>query len=305
MERLNLSLPALDTSAVAAHNSQREVDVKLHPDARTGTVPFADTSVTYYDNGAPGDGRSTVVLVHGTGGNAEAHFRTVYPMLAARHRVIGLDFVIGAKTDLDELVAQVVAVIEDRSPDTPVHLVGYSLGSVVVAALASRHGALVETLVLLAGWVTTDKQQRLRNSVWQHLFIEGGRPLQEFQTLYAFSPQFLRAKSEGDLEALISGRTFRDGIDVEMEINRTVDISDEISSINAPTLVVGCTEDQMVPIHHSHMLFGGIANSRFVEVASGHAVTIERPAQVFMLIDDFVKAPEAHPVGNSIPALTI
>lgn len=279
--------------------------MKLHPDSEIGTVQFSNTSVTYFDTGTPGDGKTPIVLVHGTGGSTEAHFRTVYPMLAARHRVIGLDLSVSADTDLDELVAQVVAVITDRAAGSPVNLVGYSLGAVVSAALAGRHGSLLNTLTLIAGWITTDKQQRVRNSVWASLFAEQGRALQEFQTLMAFSPQFLRTRSDKDLETLISSRAFREGVDVEMEINRTVDIESDVEKINVPTLVIGATQDQMVPIMHSYMLLGGIENARLAEVESGHAITVERPAHVFMLIDDFVKEPNAVAAGSTIEPLTI
>lgn len=279
--------------------------MKLHPDSDTGTVQFGEAQIAFHDTGAPGDGRTPVVLVHGTGGSTETHFRTVFPMLAARHRVIGVDLAVASGTDLDALVAQVVAVIEDRAPEQPVHLVGYSLGAVVTAALAGRRQDLVETLTLIAGWITTDKQQRVRNSVWQALFERGGRPLQEFQTLVAFSAQFIRSRADQDLENLIASRTFREAVETEMEINRSVDISADVERITAPTLVIGATADQMVPIQHSYMLLGGIEDARLAEVDAGHAVTIERPAQVFMLIDDFVKEPAGVPAGKTIQPLTV
>ncbi|MGK0715452.1 alpha/beta fold hydrolase [Leucobacter sp. W1153] len=279
--------------------------MKLHPDSETGTVQFAGKSVTYFDTGVPGDGRTPIILVHGTGGTTDTHFRTVFPMLAARHRVIGLDLVTTKDSDLDELIAQVVEVIEARAGGTPVHLVGYSLGAVITAALAGRRGELLSTLTLIAGWITTDKQQRLRNSVWKSLFADGGRPLQEFQTLLAFSSQFLRSRSDADLENLIQSRTFRDGFDVEMEINRTIDIEADVNNITVPTLVIGATKDLMVPIIHSYMLLGGIENARLAEIDSGHGVTVERPAQVFMLIDDFVADPAAVAAGKTIEPLKV
>lgn len=292
-------------SAPRNRNQMKEGAVKLHSDSVTGTVEIDQTRIDYHDTGLPGDGGTPIVLVHGTGGSTEAHFRTVYPMLAARHRVIGIDLAVAADTDLDSLIAQVVAVIQDRSPETPVHLVGYSLGAVVTAALAGRHGELLETLTLIAGWITTDKQQRLRNSIWQSAFAAGGRVLQEFQTFVAFSSQFLRSRSEQDLETLVSSRTFREGVEIEMEINRTVDIEADVERISTPTLVIGATADQMVPIMHSYMLLGGIRDARLAEVDAGHAVTIERPAQVFMLIDNFVGAPQSVPAGATIDRLTV
>lgn len=279
--------------------------MKLHADAEAGMLEFEQTSIAYFDTGTPGDGRETIVLVHGTGGSTEAHFRTLYPLLAARHRVIGLDLVVNDQIGLDDLTDQVVAVINDRSGGIPIHLVGYSLGAVVAAALASDRGHLLKTLTLIAGWATTDKQQRLRNSIWRSLYEKGGRSLQEFQTLMSFSSQFLRSRSDQDLEALISSRTARNGIQIEMEINRTVDIARRVDKIDVPTLVIGATQDQMVPILHSYMLFGGINNARMAEVESGHAVTTERPAQLFMLIDDFVRDPEFIEAGETIEPLHV
>lgn len=279
--------------------------MNLHPDSTIGAITHDRSEISFHDTGSPGDGKTPIVLVHGTGGNTETHFRTLFPMLAARHRVIGVDLTVHDGSTVDDLVAQVLAVVTARAAGTPVHLVGYSLGAVVAAALAGRQPEPVETLTLIAGWITTDQQQRLRNSVWRALADRGGRPLQEFQTLLAHSPQFLRSRSSGDLESMITNRVLRAGTGTEMEINRGVDINSDVARITAPTLVIACTEDQMVPKSHSMMLLGGIQNSRLAEVSSGHAVTIERPAQLFMLIDDFVTHPEAVAPGHTIAPLTV
>ncbi|WMY78558.1 alpha/beta hydrolase [Citricoccus sp. I39-566] len=278
----------------------------LHPRAELGELPVNGTAVPFHDTGEPGDFGSTIVLVHGTGGSTESHYRTVYPMLAARHRVIGIDVQPTDDSTMDDLTQQIEAVITQRVPGAPVHLVGYSLGAVLTARIAGRSPQLVQTLTLIAGWIKTDKHQRLRNTIWTALMeSDGGRTLQEFQILMAHHPQFLRTRPDGDLERLISNRTFRPGIAGEMRINFDADISLEIEQISAPTLVIGCLQDQMVPIMHSYQLFGGIRNARLAEVDAGHAVTVERPAQVFMLIDDFVREPEAVADGEMIPALTI
>lgn len=193
-----------------------------------------------------------------------------------------------------------------RTQGAPCHLVGYSLGAVVAAALAGTRPELVETLTLIAGWIKTDKHQKLRNDIWESLRKEGStRTLQEFQTLVAHSSQFIRSRADSDLENLISQRTFLEGIDTQMRINRDVDITKQVENITAPTLVIGCEQDLMVPITHSYQLFGGIADSRLAEVNAGHAVTVERPAQLFMLIDDFVRTPDHVKPGDVVPALTI
>lgn len=280
--------------------------MKLHPESELGSMEHAGATIPFQDTGTPSDGRVPIVLVHGTGGTSATSFRTVFPMLAARHRVIALDLSVQPDHELEDLAAQVEALIEHRAPGVPVHLVGYSLGSVIVTTLAGKRPDLIKTLTLLAGWAVTDKQQRLRYDIWESLRAgDDERTLQEFQTLMVHSPRFLRSRTEKDLETIISSRGFREGIDAEMRINRGIDLTEAIAHITAPTLVIGCSEDQMVPIVHSYVLLGGIKDARFAEIDAGHAVTTERPAQVFMLIDDFVTDPAGHPAGSTIPHYTI
>lgn len=278
----------------------------LHPRSQYGVLPVNGCTIPFHDTGEPGDTGTAIVLLHGTGGSTRSHYGTVYPMLAARHRVIGIDVQPYEGVTIEALTHQIEAVVAHRVPDAAVHLVGYSLGAVLATSIAGRNQPLTKTLTLIAGWIRTDKHQRLRNSIWNSLMKSGGdRVLQEFQTLMAHHPQFLRSRPDADLERLISSRLFRSGITDEMRINYDVDLTQEVEKVTAPTLVVGCLQDQMVPIMHSYQLFGGIQNARLAEVDSGHAVTVERPAQIFMLIDDFVRQPEAVAEGEKVPALTI
>lgn len=278
----------------------------LHPRSQSGEVFVDGSAIPFHDTGEPGDTGTAIVLLHGTGGSTGSHYGTVYPMLAARHRVLGIDVQPYEGVTLEALAHQIETVVAHRVPDAAVHLVGYSLGAVLATSIASRNQQLIETLTLIAGWIRTDKHQRLRNTIWNSLMDSGGgRVLQEFQTLMAHHPQFLRSRPDADLERLISNRIFRAGIADEMRINYAVDLTQEVEKITAPTLVIGCLQDQMVPIMHSYQVFGGIQNARLAEVDAGHAVTVERPAQIFMLIDDFVRQPEAVAGGEKVPALTI
>jgi pimeloyl-ACP methyl ester carboxylesterase len=76
---------------------------------------------------------------------------------------------------------------------------------------------------------------------------------------------------------------------------------DSGSAHRATTLVIGCTHDQMVPVRHSKALFGAIRDARYTEIASGHAVVFERPAQLVQIIDQFNEAPSRHAAGSILP----
>jgi pimeloyl-ACP methyl ester carboxylesterase len=282
--------------------------LKIHPDAHEGIVGVGRANVRYYDTGRPGDGRTPIVLLHGTGGTGPTHFRTLYPMLAARHRVIALDFSDVSPREalkVEHLVLQAAAVIHERAPHCPIHLVGYSLGAVVAAALAADHPELVDSLVLVAGWMRTDSQQLLRNSLWQNLFETDEEALKEYMTLMSYSSRFLASRPYNEVRTLVRNRTLLDGIKRQMELNRTIDISSKVLLISAPTLVVGGTYDQMAPMRHSQLLLGAIENARLAEIPSGHAVPIERPAHLFKLIDDFIADPAALSAGAVVEKVAV
>lgn len=269
---------------------------------QTQSAMAGGTRIHYYDSDPTRKGRGTIVLLHGTAGSAENNFWALYPMLALRHRVVALDFV-----DPDAQVPaaqpyleQVLAVVEAASGDTPVHLVGYSFGAVIAALFAARHGQRVESLTLVAGWVKTDNQQRLRNAVWRSLHDSGHEALAEFSIFANYSQNFLNARNDTELQALVNSARSGPNRSKKMAFNLTVDIGQELARITAPTLVVGCTLDITTPLRHARMLFGGIADSRFAEINSGHGVVHERPAELFTMIDEFVSDPIAQPAGHVV-----
>lgn len=277
----------------------------MYPGAVTGEVVVDGVDVRYVDSGADRGSPYTFVLVHGTGGSAERSFWTLFPMLATRHRVVALDLIDyepGADLpSLEWLVKQVRAVVEAVAPTGAVVL-GHSMGAVVAAKLAAQQPSLVERLVLVAGWAVTDRHQLLRNSVWRAMYNNRHPALAEFMTLTTYSPAYLNSLNEDELGELLKQMRSAPDRSRAMALNRTIDIREDLSSIQAPTLVVACSTDWMAPIHQSHLLFGGIAKACLAEVTSGHSVMIERPAQVFRLAHDFVSEAPAFTAGAVLAA---
>lgn len=127
-------------------------------DNPTGHVASGDgTSIAYYDYG--GDGPA-VVLVHGITENASA-WHPVAVELAKSNRVISLDLrghgASGSAStyDLGAMAGDVGAVIEESHISAP-HLVGHSLGGVVVSAAGAAYPVAsvtnVDQALALAGF---------------------------------------------------------------------------------------------------------------------------------------------------------
>lgn len=276
---------------------------KLHG-VEHGTTEVDGVSVSYYDSGLGADGHPLLLLLHGSSGSAQTSFASLHPMLAMRRRVVAFDFVdpIDAGDAMsDHYLAQVDGVLAAIDATTAVDVAGYSFGAVIAAQFAARAPKAVRRLVLIAGWATTDAQQRLRNDLWFAVADRCHDALGEFAVLTAHSPRYLNALSAPELanlreqtaQAILNRAT-------KMHFNRAVDIREALERIEAETLVIGCSEDQMAPVHHSHYLFGAIYNACYAEVSAGHAVLAERPAEVSTIMTRFLDDPEPIKPGTVV-----
>ncbi|MET9080888.1 alpha/beta hydrolase [Streptomyces sp. NPDC004237] len=273
----------------------------------TGTVDVGSSRVTYYDSVAEHPGRVPLVLVHGTGGSTALHFRFLFPMLATAQRVIAIDLDTPAGVLPEEGPAryaeQVAAVVEQVVPGRPVALAGYSLGAVVVTAVAGTRPELVDKLVLMAGWLKTTRGQLLRNEVWLALHKTGDfDTLGRYMTYCAFSDVFLRLRTSAEVERIVAGVATGDATRAQMEMNRTVDLTHLAPRVECPTLIVAGTDDQMTPRRQAKALFGAIRDARYTEVTAGHAMVVERASELVHLLSSFNEAPDRHPAGSVLPA---
>lgn len=272
----------------------------------TRQVEVNGVAVTYHEAGQANTDTAPIVLVHGTSGSTMGHFGFLFPLLAVRHRVISLDLTNplkgGEKLELEDLEAQVLGVIAETSPTRPVTLLGYSLGAVITASIAAKKPDLIGNLVLLTGWIKTDMMMTLFNRTWHALRKAGSPQLDDFTVYAAFGAPFLGSKTFEDM-AGGAAMPLDEFVDAQMEMNARIDISELVPQIKATTLIIGCTHDQMVPIHHSRALFGMIDDARYAELASGHAVVFERPAEVVRLVDRFAADPQEYVAGATIPVV--
>lgn len=268
-----------------------------------GSVTVDGVTVRYRVAG-PDNGRTPLVLVHGTAGSIDAHFGYIFPMMSYRQRVVALDWSEpeGETVELAHLVAQVRAVLDDAVPEGPITLLGYSLGACVAAKVAAELPGRVENLILVAGWLKTDIHQTMRNRVWRRLRDENSPSIAEYMTFCAFSPAFMNMKTLEDMVGAAGMLKMSPFVDKQMDLNTRIDIAADCETITAKTLVIGCTFDMMVPKHHSKLLFGAIEDARYTEIPSGHAVVHERAAELFHHIDTFTRAPDTYPAGTIIPA---
>ncbi len=265
------------------------------------------TSVEYLVAGEPQPGVADVVLIHGTGGSAETNWlhlidglrdgrRAIIPNLAGSGGTTDH----GGRLELTALVDQVAGAAEHAGSEQ-YDVVGFSLGAVVAAQLAATHPERVRRLVLIAGWASSaDGRVQLQFDLWRRLHETDPEGLARLLTLTGFSPGFLAKRPHEVVERMVADTlaTLPPGLGRQSELDQRVDITQALPLIQASTLVIGCRDDQMVPVQHPRGLVAPIRWSDYTEIESGHLVLFEQPAALTEAVAGFLGRPERRAVGQ-------
>jgi 3-oxoadipate enol-lactonase len=114
-----------------------------------------------------GDGPG-LVLVHGTGGNAETNWSGLVEGLSKARTVVRPDYAGSGETTDDghpltvaALADQVIAAAR-AAKATPVDIVGFSLGAALSTYIAGEYPELVRSVVLLAGFTSSADPRQVR-----------------------------------------------------------------------------------------------------------------------------------------------
>lgn len=237
-----------------------------------------------------GSGRP-IMLIHGTGGDGAANFDGLMPYLSDK-RVLRPDYAGSGLTEdptgvltLDHLVAQIVAAA-DHARLGVFDLVGFSLGSAVATRLAAHHPDRVEKLVLIGGFISgSDPRSQLQFQHWAHLARTAPDALARLMLLTGFSHDFL--SKVDDFEAVVSNMVEAgnwEGLAKQAELDLKVDISGDLGSVNAGTLVVGNRYDQMVDPAASKAIADGIDGALLSWIEGPHLALMETPDAAGALI---------------------
>jgi pimeloyl-ACP methyl ester carboxylesterase len=253
-------------------------------------IDVAGSTVAY---AAAGQGAG-LVLVHGTSMTGRGNFGHVVDRLTDRWRVVLPDYAgSGVSTlpdgdlSLDLAVAQIAAVIRDAA-DTPIDLLGDSLGAMVSAATAARHPELVRRLVLIAPWSdSNDARHQLAFATWERLVAQDVELGNRYGLLMALSPAFLTSLGSEAMDGFAAADPPKDTLR-RIRLGRRVDVRAEAATITAPTLIIAGAYDYLVADYQSHGMHGLIPDSRYASVPSGHGVLLEQPDAVIPLVRDFL-----------------
>jgi pimeloyl-ACP methyl ester carboxylesterase len=215
-----------------------------------------------------------LILLHGGLGSGEM-FGPILPALTERHQVIAIDLQGHGRTaDIDRPIDirlmgdDVAALIDHLGLDKP-DLVGYSLGGGVAFHTAVKYPAKLRRLVVASAHIRSDAippemraQQRQVNAAAAEFMKD--TPMYELYQRVAPRPE--------DFPRLLDK--------IGSSMAQDFDFSDEVRSLQVPTLIVAADADMAPPSHYVEifkLLDGGLRDGGWMgegRPKGGHALAI-------------------------------
>ena len=197
---------------------------------------------------------------------------------------------------MEQLAAQVVAAAKGAGA-VPFDLIGFSLGAGIATFIAAKYPELVRAVVLLAGFLSgEDSRLKLQFELWRDLIHSDRRALARLIMLTGFSPDFLAALSETNIDQSVDEIVRNnnwEGMRRQVDLDMTIDVRVQAQRIAMPVLVIAATHDHMVPPSHARELAKQIPGAVYKEMATGHLVPLERPDEFASIALQFLLRSDA------------
>ena len=256
-----------------------------------GSTPPEKTTAVYGQNIhyiEAGQGPA-VILLHGLGG-AKEHWGANFAALAAKYHVYALDqlgFGHSDKPLTDYKIATRADFLQGfmQSQNIPkATLVGNSLGGWIALDFTATHPEMVDRLVLvdaagLSGEIPIALLHPSSMAAWRTLLesiFYDKKIVTDDVVRQAFTDR-LRNNDGYTIERTLAGFAqpqFED---------------DKLSSIHAPTLVVGGRNDGLISVDHAERFGSGIAGAKVVVIEQcGHVPQIEKPEEFNRALLEFL-----------------
>lgn len=231
---------------------------------------------------------------------------------------------------IDYLASDLRQVIDTAAPDSPVVLVGHSMGGMAILALAGEEPDWFAERVLGIGLICTGATW-LRPGQWNKVLVTGGNPLVRGVASLAgrFPTMIERGRASSRDAAWLATRTFgfaRPDVsaslvdyldemisdtpaDVIAEFAPGLLVFDRASALptlsGIPTVIIGGDQDRMTPIARSRAMAQALPEARLVVVEGvGHVAMMEAPDVVDAALRRLLREAAAYGAQHADPAVT-
>ncbi len=240
----------------------------------------------------------TILLIPGLGG-AASFWSTIVPLLSNDFQVVAVDHRGAGRSDRPDGPYRVAQIASDtvailgKLGASRAHIVGHSTGGVVAQSIAIDLPQMVESLVISGSWDRPDARFRQLFQARLEILLQAGpATYQRLTHALGFPAEWLEHETQALERAVDGAQAKLEPIPVSVSRIRMLlehDRSDEIDRIASPTLVIGATDDAIVPFYYSERLAASIRNARLERTLGGHFFPQVDPKDFAQRLRSFLK----------------
>jgi 3-oxoadipate enol-lactonase len=247
-----------------------------------------------------GKGDRTLVLVHEMGGSLES-WDEVAPQFAKSCRVLrydtrgaGLSQKVRGGLTLDTMADDIAALLDHFGIAGKVALAGVAVGGAIALHFAARYPT--RTSAVAVGSPATGIAAERRAPALERLArIEaaGMAVAVEDSMLNGYAPEL-----RGDIARFERFRNRWLGNDPSSyatiwRMLAAADMQDELTGLACPVLVIGGSLDRVRPPALAESVAKAIPGARYVEIRTGHYMSVQTPDLLSNCIDEFLRSVDA------------
>ncbi|CAN7250540.1 alpha/beta fold hydrolase [Rhizobium sp. LjRoot30] len=258
-------------------------------------VSVSDGCRVTYDVSGQGE---ALLLIPGLGG-AASFWNDIVPLLTDHFRVIAFDHRGTGRSDRPEgaysisrIAADAIAILDAENIGSA-HVVGHSTGGMVAQYIALDAPERVKTLVISGSWEKPDARFVAMFEARLAVLREAGpRVYQKLTHAIGFPARFLEQNRELLQRAVDNAAAALSPLSVaqaRIEMLLTDERSEDLARIVAPTLVIGATDDALIPFSHSQELAAAIPDARLAVIDGAHFFPRVHPADYAGMVRQFLE----------------
>ena len=237
-----------------------------------------------------GEGRPIIVL-NGIMMSTASWKEFIEPFSAANQLIL-VDFLdqgqsakmVGEKPYTQELQVDLVAALLDHLGLEKTTVLAISYGGEVALQFVLKYPEKVDRLILFNTTPATGNWLRDIGEGWNRA-VDNAEAYYYTTIPVIYSPKFYVGKSDWMdnrrkvlTEGAFNNKEFLDAMVRLTHSAENYDVTDRLSEIQCPTLVISCQQDYLTPVEEQQKIVAGIPNSQYVIVpGSGHASMYEQP----------------------------
>ena len=236
------------------------------------------------DVAARGAEAETLILVPGLDGTALLFYRQI-PLLAKRFNVVAMPLPNHADRGMDDLVAELRALIDEVAPDGAI-LCGESFGGALSLSTALAHPGAVRGLVIINSFSRVRQRLQLRVApLALRMLPWGAMPLVRRFTEHRMHSAHALPEDLAEFHER-SKAIGREGYIRRLQILWDYDVRDRLCEIQVPTLFLAGDRDQLIPsVEEARFMSSRVPNAEMrVLEGYGHICLINHDLDLLELI---------------------